>query len=725
MSYTRPILATVGLAVAIGLATLNSGSAPETVVWSGDKPRGKVWAKGGSLVLKAGTGHGDNTQGLLLTLNGDGWRGAGLNWHGWYPADAGDDFSAAAALTFWVRQHSELAKADLAVQLVDNVKRDDPKPVSNPVALVADGILPKLDGTWRKAVIPLANFAQGRPLRLDRLWGVDFSTTTAGRLEVHLDRIAFGRGEANAAPVRRFPETPGYKATIRVEPDKVVRRIPDEIYGTADLADARQKAFALPVVRWGGNRTSRYNWKIGCDSAAADWFFLNGGKPYRDPASGGYVAAAREAKAKGGALYLTVPMLGWVAKDGTSYGFSVRKYGEQKAHEPDKPDVGNGIRPDGKPVTGNDPRDTSVPADADFIADAVKLCVEKVGHADEGGVRYWVLDNEPMLWHVTHRDVSPTPLGAEELWKRTVAYAEAIKKADPSAKVAGFVSWGWMDLFYSARDQGPDNYRTKPDWAAHGSQPLAEWFIRRCGEYKRKHGRALVDIFDLHWYPQGKVGDRGVYLGKGADVELNALRLRSTRDLWDPAYVPESWIRDVTGESTEVLRRVRRWIDKYNPGMQVCLGEYNFGGADTVAGGLAQADLFGVFAREGLDLAFIWERPEGSQELAWRLYRNHDGQGGRFGNRLVNATADHADLAVHAARRADGALTAVAINKSLGGPCELTLHLGETGKLRAHRFDQESGNAVRAASVPERAEAGPLSLTLPPASATMFVVAPN
>ena len=162
-------------------------------------------------------------------------------------------------------------------------------------------------------------------------------------------------------------------------------------------------------------------------------------------------------------------MIGWVAKDNTSYGFSVEKYGPQKGHEPGKPDVGNGVLPGGGFVTGNDPRDTSLPAPPDFIGKAVRYVVRFAGKADgsdgKPGVKYWALDNEPMLWHATHRDVFPEPLGYDELWKRTVAYAEAIHAADPTAKVAGFCSWGWTDLYYSAKDAGKDNYHTKTDWA--------------------------------------------------------------------------------------------------------------------------------------------------------------------------------------------------------------------------------------------------------------------
>ena len=64
--------------------------------------------------------------------------------------------------------------------------------------------------------------------------------------------------------------------------------------------------------------------------------------------------------------------------------------------------------------------------------------------------------------------------------------------------------------------------------------------------------------------------------------------------------------------------------------MDLSLGEYNFGGADNVSGGLAQADLFGIFARERLDLAFFWHTPEGTQTSAWQLFRNYDGAKGQL-----------------------------------------------------------------------------------------------
>jgi hypothetical protein len=254
--------------------------------------------------------------------------------------------------------------------------------------------------------------------------------------------------------------------------------------------------------------------------------------------------------------------------------------------------------------------------------------------------------------------------------------------------------------------------------------PLAEWFIQKCGDYKREHGKPVVDVFDFHWYPQAQLGGPLPYLGKGMDLKFNQLRLRTTRELWDPDYEQESWVKNTRdGKTTKLLRRVRAWVEKHNPGMEVCVGEYNFGGADNISGALAQADVFGILARERADLAFIWTRPEGTQELAWELFRNYDGKGGRFGDRLLPAESNHGNLAVYAAKRAkDGATTVVIVNKDLGGACEVELKLpGVRGEARVWRFDQETDGKVVEIAGKAQAIDGKMALTVPAASGSMVV----
>jgi len=535
-----------------------------------------------------------------------------------------------------------------------------------------------------------------------------------------IDRICFTTDQPVPPP---FPEKPAYKATAQVDVGGPSHAISDNIYGVCSLPENKLSRYEIGITRWGGNTSSRYNWKINADSGANDWYFKNRGKPMDSLSENAYLKLAKSAKARNATVYVTVPTLGWVAKDFGSYSFPVRKFGLQKATEPDHPDVGNGVRLDGQLLRNVDPRDTSIAVGPDFIAEAVDYVVKNAGKADEAGVKYWVLDNEPMLWHETHRDVCPLPMSYDELWERTVKYAEAIRQVDPSAKIAGFCSWGWTDLFFSARDQGDDMYASQPDHRAHHREPLAEWFIRKCGEYRAKHGKPLVDVFDFHWYPQCQAQGVTPYLGKGQNVELNELRLRCTADLWDPYYTQESWIREtVDRKPTQVIRRVRAWIERHNPGMEICVGEYNFGGGDNVTGGLAQADVLGILGREKVNLAFIWDTPQGTQELAWKLFRDYDGQGGRFGDESLDTSSEHRHITVHAAKRKDGATTIVAINKNLNSPCALKIDAtGLKGTLQIWRFDQTSGGVIEDDAEPAAID-GTISVNLPAASASMLVV---
>ena len=82
--------------------------------------------------------------------------------------------------------------------------------------------------------------------------------------------------------------------------------------------------------------------------------------------------------------------------------------------------------------------------------------------------------------------------------------------------------------------------------------------------------------------------------------------------------------------------------------------EYNWGGLEAIKGALAQADVLGIFGREGLDLATLWSPPTINQPgmFAFRMYRNYDGQGSAFGETsLQAASADQDKLAVYAAER--------------------------------------------------------------------------
>src|SRR4051812_16793247 len=101
-----------------------------------------------------------------------------------------------------------------------------------------------------------------------------------------IDRPAAGGEEK--APLHFRPAAP-YRAAARVEPDKPGRAIPDAIYGVCELPAERLRAYRIPVTRWGGNPSTRYNWRLNVDNGAADWFFKNRGKLISRPEETGYL----------------------------------------------------------------------------------------------------------------------------------------------------------------------------------------------------------------------------------------------------------------------------------------------------------------------------------------------------------------------------------------------------------------------------------------------------
>lgn len=376
----------------------------------------------------------------------------------------------------------------------------------------------------------------------------------------------------------------------------------------------------------GGNHTSRYNWRLGnAWNPGADWFFRNTNYS-ADPAFS-WRNFLLDNYRRGVATAMTLPMIGWVAKDTESSSFPVSLMGPQQSVDPFRPDAGNGMAPDGKELSAPDPRRTSVAMPPEEIGEwvrAIRSFERQQGRS--ASVRFYLLDNEPMLWHRTHRDLHPEPVGYAELLDRTIRYASAIKRADPRATIAGPAEWGWPNYFYSAADLKA-GVELRPDRRAHADVPLLAWYLRELHRYEKKTGVRLLDVLDVHYYPQDVPKDQN-------DEATRARRLRATRSLWDPTYRDESWIDD----RVMLLPRLRKLVDENYPGLGISLGEYNFGGEGDMSGALALAEVLGRFTEEPrLTAAFYFSYPPAGSPAfqAFRAFRNYDGAGGEFlGNSL-------------------------------------------------------------------------------------------
>lgn len=530
-------------------------------------------------------------------------------------------------------------------------------------------ITPPLN-TWTQVDVPLT------ALNGAALWGFSLADGTGNPQPRFLvDDIQLMGGQAPVA------------LALTINANANQHPISPYIYGL-NFADPILAAdIRLPVNRWGGNATTRYNWQNDTSNRGSDWYFENIPEENANPAALPNGSSADRFIARNVALgtdtLLTIPMIGWTpnSRAGITCGFSVSEYGPQQSTDPYRPDCGNGVHPNGTLMTGNDPTDTSTAIGPTFVQAWMQHLMGQFGTAARDGVRFYNLDNEPALWNSTHRDVHPQPLSYDQLRDLTYQYAAAIKATDPNALTVGPAEWGWSGYFYSALDMasGPQWWLNPPDRNAHGGLPISAWYLQQMQLYEQQHGIRILDYFDLHYYPQSN----GVALSPAGDANTQALRLRSTRSLWDPTYVDESWIN----EPVMLIPRMQAWIDQYYPGTQIAISEYNFGGLESINGALTQADVLGIFGREGVDLATMWDPPTADQPAAYafRIYCNYDGSGNVFGDTSVQATStDQERLSIYAALRSDGVLTVVIINKTngaLSSPLTINGFAGTTAEV--------------------------------------------
>jgi Glycoside hydrolase family 44 len=510
--------------------------------------------------------------------------------------------------------------------------------------------------------------------------------------------------------------------TVDVNADR--RPISPLIYGVNLANRAILSDLNCPLNRAGGNNTTRYNWELNADNRGADWYFESLAYSSAVPGERGdaFVNATRAAGAQ---AMLTVPMIGWVADLGPDRqprcSFSVARYGSQTANDwQGFPDAGNGIGTSGAEIAGNDPLDANVPVDSDFQAAWVQHLVGRWGTAAGGGVRYYIMDNEPGAWHHMHRDVHPTGATMDEVRDRILDYAAKVKSVDPTALVVGPEEWGWGGYILSGFDLqygSLHGWGNNPDRTAHGGWDFLPWLLDQLRRRNEATGQRLLDVFSVHYYPRG--GD----FRNDTSTVMQLLRNRSTRSLWDSAYVDESWV----GAVVRLVPRLREWVATYYPGTQTAVTEYSWGAEGHINGATAQADVLGIFGREGLDMATRWAAPHPSTPTykAMKMYRNYDGARSTFGDLSVRVSGGNPDeLSSFAAlRSSDGALTLMVVSKVLAGNTAVNLTLDNFASApSAQVWQLDRTNAIRRLSDVAVA-GGRFGLSVPAQSITLFVVA--
>ena len=410
-------------------------------------------------------------------------------------------------------------------------------------------------------------------------------------------------------------------AVFCIRHQRPARIIPSEIYGFAAATEPVLSELQVPLNRWGGNTASRYNWKLGnAWNTGRDWFFENvavENRAWEQFMDRSYRSNSR--------VIISLPLVGYVAKDTTSVSFSIEKYGPQQKFDSYRPDAGNGVRPDGSLITGNDPLDACIAFGSSFLKEWIISMVDKYPDMFKENRVIFALGNEPMLWNIVHRDVHPQPTSYDDFFTKFKQTASVIKEIVPNAPVAGPELWGWPAYFQSAFDR---ENRGKKDRKSHGQMDFLPWFLKQLRTYEDQTGQRLLDYLTIHFYPQAQ----GVY-SSHIDEKTRRLRVESTQSLFDATYRDPSWIK----ETIQLIPRLKNWVTEYYPGLKIGITEYNWGGEEDMSGAIALADILGIFGREGLDLACYWTYPPKGKPAYWAyaMYRNVDGSGKKFGDRIL------------------------------------------------------------------------------------------
>ncbi len=430
------------------------------------------------------------------------------------------------------------------------------------------------------------------------------------------------------------------------------------IYGTNDnYPHARAK-------RLGGNRITNYNWENNASNAGRDWYNESDnyvpwqqGVPedrYNEP--GAALKFFQETSVRQGAYSLvTLPMAKYVTAD---------KNGRVDSAQIAPSSRWNSIvyrKPGPFSLTPN-LNDKTV-----YTDEEINFLIANFGKSNTAtGVKGYALDNEPGIWFDSHpRLWGPEHTPVKYLMDRSFELAGRIKEMDPTAEVFGPASWGVAEF---------ETLQFAPDWdeVNQGKYPtFLNYYLAKMKEKAAdpQVGKRLLDVLDVHWYPQGR-NDGVSPFNNSTDYATNAARMEMTRSLWDSTYVEDTWIGQDGWKREQFLPfipKMKSQINTYYPGTKLAITEYSYMGYGHPSGGIAQADALGIFGKQGLYLATYWGGVDGYIRSGFDAYLNYDGKGGKFGDISISSeTSDITNSSVHASvESADESRThLIAMNKN-------------------------------------------------------------
>jgi len=228
-------------------------------------------------------------------------------------------------------------------------------------------------------------------------------------------------------------------------------------------------------------------------------------------------------------------------------------------------------------------------------------------------------------------------IAADAFFPQFLAVADAIRAANPTAKILGPTPANWW--LYWSTDYSPFCPATRADPGDHeedngwftmgasmnqwvpqvfpdraGNPSIVGWekndetgvfndsrvmcqFAKRMAAYAAAHGGTQAcDYLDFHRY---------------MNCDQDSMAVQEVRDLWDANYASYDKETGGSGTKTMILTRFQDIIDNFNTNLQMSLSEYDYfywqgHPAERQISALGELDYLGTFAKRGIQLACNW-----------------------------------------------------------------------------------------------------------------------
>jgi Glycoside hydrolase family 44 len=543
------------------------------------------------------------------------------------------------------------------------------------------------------------------------------------------------------------------------------------VYGVNQFA-ASQSTTKWGVLRWGGNAFTAWNWTNNFGNSGSDFCFWQGGEAGGSGLAGALSATAFPSVATDQAhaipSLVTVPILDFVASSdvtnnvwsgsnppcpdtpscasGTPNGYAanVANLGfastnaSSNAFVANHPTKGSALCTCAGSGCGGCAVDTGGPVYEDEFVSYMKTT-----YGAGGAPVFFSLDNEPNYWPGTHPELWPhtgTPgcgtsgtVTFDDIVSRNTTYATVIKSVWPAAKVFGPVMA--QDGIIYAGDYDDPNLKTTI---------FTDYYLGKMAAASVSAGHPLLDAYDVHYYTSNGTPSQCVQAPRmfwdpafkdftAAQTDTIDYGWSGQNDYFDKSLYPRQMIPRLLGKIASA------YSGKSTAAPGLAFSEYNAGCETSIEGGVAEADLLGVFGREGVYAATAWplKAIKTGNALtnylvaAYDLYRNYDGSGAVVGDTAAYAaTSDVERTSVYAFAHSNDAsrVDVVAVNKA-SSAVTVTLEIASAPALTTAAIYQlvsaKAGVAPVAAGVPSIACNGgdcQLTYTLPPLSATTLVL---